>query len=313
MSPRDLPLWARGAAAPLLVVGSWWLLRTEPIRSPIGDSVALVALGVIAGSMLRGMHVPIALWPDGPWRRRFSSTTVVAVALAFAALAVLSRTVAPSTERSVDPGTYAVAAVGVVTWGVAWAMVRQRRYAPWFGIALAAGVLPALAVGATTLFRDGLAVGCATGAGSCVGNAVGAFAFPTVVGAATGLVTRELAFRRLLVGAPAAAGGVVIVLAATVEAIWVWVTGVWPGAALGGPWWTAGAAAVAAGSLYALSGSLLASSVCSAAIGAAYGATAAVSNGASGPTLSYAIAVGVVAAALLVAVVRTRGWLAGVR
>ncbi len=62
MSQRDLPLWARGLAAALLIIASWWLVETDTLRGAVGDSIALVSLGIVTVSILQGMHLPLGLW-----------------------------------------------------------------------------------------------------------------------------------------------------------------------------------------------------------------------------------------------------------
>ena len=119
MSQRDLPIWARGVAAGLLLFASWWLFNTEGIRSVVGDSIGALCLGVIAASILQGMHLPFALWPDGPWRKQFSVPGVVATAAVLAIMILIPRAVRSDVLASqLDVGYGIVVVVGNVVGGV---------------------------------------------------------------------------------------------------------------------------------------------------------------------------------------------------
>ena len=89
MSQHDVPLWLRVPAAGLCLLAAWWLRSTDAIAEPIGASIALLGLAVVAAFVLKGLSLPIGLWPDGPWRRTFSVAVVLLVALAFSVLFVL--------------------------------------------------------------------------------------------------------------------------------------------------------------------------------------------------------------------------------
>lgn len=279
--------------------------------------MALVSLGVIAASILRGMHLRLGLWPEGPWRDRFSTLTLVLVGIAFAIAFALTGPAPPDIARQVDAGTYVTVAVGVVAFGAAWAVVRQRPFVPWFAIALGAGLLPPLAVvlaAAAGIHGEPMClVVPMVGGSACRASLVHAFGFLTALGAAVGLVTTELAFRRLLVGRPAVAGLVVVILAAGAQAAWTALVGVRIGS-VPMPWWLAGASAIAAGGVYVLSGALLTSALLSASVAAGY---AGVVLADPAPTQAagavFAIALGVVSVALAAAVWRRRGLLTGLR
>lgn len=194
MSPRDPPLWARGVAAGLLLFASWWLLDTDSMRDTIGDSVGALCLGVIAASILQGMRLPLGIWPEGPWRKRFAIPAVVGTALVVAALLLVSR-VAPidALVSQVELGTGISVVVGAVALGFVVAFVRQRRYLAWYGIAVLLGITPF----ASELLLGTTRVGI---------NVLPSLAFLTAIGTTSKLVTEELAFRRLLIGVAAGAG-----------------------------------------------------------------------------------------------------------
>ncbi len=321
MSPRDLPLWARAAAAGLLIVASWWLVRTETIRVAVGGSAALLSLGIVAGFILRGMHLPLDLWPRGAWRSSFATAAVVAIALAFAVPLVLTRP-ARVAELVVllDRGVVAMVTVGVIVWGFAWAFVRQRPYAGWYAIGTAAALAPLL-VAALWLRVGGDAV---LSNPLPWGDVVQVVVFAGVTGTAVSLVTEELAFRRLLIGEPTQAGLVVVVVAAAAAAAWHLVIGGSVGAGARAVWLGAAVAAFVVGPVYVLSKSLLVSALCNALIigglyaldlvnpvgvAAADGWRAAVA-GVMRPAL---LTEAVLAAVLLALVARRNGVLTGLR
>ena len=125
MSQHDLPLWARGLAAVLLIIASWWLVETETLRVAVGDSIALLSLCIVTVSILRGMHLPLGLWPEGPWRSQFSKSVVVAVAVFFGICFVLFDPSSEALVEGIDKGVLVLAVIGVVAWGFSWAFVRQ--------------------------------------------------------------------------------------------------------------------------------------------------------------------------------------------
>jgi hypothetical protein len=257
---RDLPLWARGVVGGLLVIASWWVLGTGAAQHLAGESVAILMLGVVSASSLRGMHVPLGLWPDGPWRTRFSLGIVVAVAVAFASVMVLADPETPALLAWIDRGVFILVAVGVGVWGFAWAFVRQRPAAWWYGIATAAGVAPLLAgVVEIAAAPGGLCLLGADQVRNCSGGAVRVFGFLLPVYAALSLVTIDVTFRRLLVGWPDRADAVLVTASALLFGLWVAVVGLdVPIVAI--PWWVGALGAATAGALYALSGSLLVAS-----------------------------------------------------
>ncbi len=323
MSQSDLPLWARGLAGGLLLVASWWLLQADPIRSVVGPSVALIGLTVVAGSLLRGMHLPLGLWPTGPWRDHVSGRAVVGVGLVLAALIVLADPAVPEVIDRIDAGLFAAVVAGAVVWGIAWAFVSQRAYLGWYGLATMFAVLPLLAGVVELVATRGNLQLCifAAGAGEegCAVSGVRTFGFMLPVYVATLLITVELAFRRLLVGNPKQAGLGLVILAAMLYGGWV--------ALVAGevqsiphPWWLGLLGAVGAGSLYVLSRSLLVSCWFTAVLLAGQDAISAslplgLEDGgpASATLLGYVVVLtgGVLLLAVLVA--RRRGVTAGLR
>ncbi len=282
MSQHDPPLWVRAVAAGLLVFATWWLLNTGVLRDFVGDSVAALALLLVAIPVLRGMHLPLRIWPEGPWRREFRPGAVILFALGVAAVLLVGRQgMSEALAESVDVGTFALVAVGAVFWGFGLAMVKQRTFVPWFAIAAALAMLPPL-MGLLLSWPDATE---STASGVCIWS-VGSEAGPDGEAAATcgtaftpaflvlfavaltsKLVTEELAFRRLLMGCTHRTGLVWVFGAAVVAAAWYWVLSA---SGIGSTETVVfgGIAAVAAGCVYALSCSLMVSTVFSATLAA---------------------------------------------
>jgi hypothetical protein len=321
LSQHDLPLWAKGVAAALLVISSWWLLQTDTLREVAGPGIAVLSLGVVSGSILLGMHVPVGLWPNGPWRARFSSSVIVIVALVFAAFFVLFDP-GESLGDAYDPAMLLTTVIGVVAWGLAFTMVRQRPYIPWFAVAIGAALIPAAATVVRTALLDAPARLCLLTAvpvvdgTSCEAPAFQTFGFLVAAIAPAALLTVELTFRRLLIGQPERAGLLLVVIAAAAYGVWLaLVAPVAPGIAM--PWWLGAAAAVGAGALFVLSGSLLVSAVYTATTFAAYEALVrATPGGTALPELAqrweYGTAIVLIGAVLAGIVYRRHGTLAGV-
>jgi hypothetical protein len=264
LSQHDLPLWARGLALILLLFAAWWLLTTDVLRDTIGDSVGLVGLGVISLSILRGMHLRLGVWPEGPWRNRFVPMSVVVPALVFAALIVLIGRRAPALADQVDVGIAALSVAGAVFWGYSVAFVKQRAFLKWFAAAgglalapLAAQLISSTGDGGLCLFSTA-AEGTVAVAPTCETAVFTSLAFLFAVGAPAGLVTEELAFRRILIGDTGRAG-VVTVLAAAVGVVAWYGLMVWSDVGAGSMVVWGGLGAVIAGCLYVLSRSLLVS------------------------------------------------------
>ncbi|UCF41264.1 MAG: hypothetical protein JSW43_02725 [Gemmatimonadota bacterium] len=277
MPQPDLPLWARGVAAILLVIAAWWLLHTETLYGVTGDAIAPLSLGVVAGFILRGMHLPLGLWPNGPWRKEFSTVVLVVVAIVFGALVVATRpSRSPELAAILSPGMFLVILGGVLAWGFALAFVQQRGFLEWYGVAAVAGLAPWLVA------VLGLAIGGGEGAtycllstqggpeaAGCSTSAVDAMVFLTVIGVPAGLVTSELAFRRLIIGHPDHAGLVLVLASAAVTLLW-WLAVAPALTGVSAPWWLVALGAVGAGSVYVLSGTLLVASVYTALVMAGY-------------------------------------------
>ena len=321
MSQRDLPLWARAVAALLLLVASWWLVHTDAVRDVAGDTIAVLGLGIIAASILRGMHLPLGLWPAGPWRSRFSNSAVVGVALVVGVCFVVFAP--PKTlGAQLDPALFVSVVAGVIAWGVAWAMVRQHRYRWWYGIAVALGLVPFLvAVFGATLTGAPLCLVAVTPVDQgtpCEAAALQTLVFLIAVVSPLALVTLEIAFRRLLIGQPDQSGLLLVLVAAVVHAGWLaLVAPATP--AIGVPWWIGAVVAVGAGALFSLSRSVLVSSVYSGVALASYEAlvraTPIIPGTASEPVEGwpYRSAAVLVAIILATLVQRRCGVLTGVR
>ncbi|MGD2135438.1 MAG: hypothetical protein PVF27_04720 [Gemmatimonadales bacterium] len=315
LSQHDVPLWLRLPAAGLGFVAAWWLRGTGAIVGVLGDSVAPLALGVVSAFVLKGLTLPLGLWPNGPWRKSFSVGLVVLVALAFALLFVAFDPFPSRDWAPFDNGLYVIAVAGVVGWGFAWAMVRQRRFVPWLVVAGVAGLVPWV-VGVLGWFGGGIGE-CALpdemADAGCRLVLLKAFGYFAVLGTATALVTVELAFRRLVIGHPDRSGLVLIVIAAGTAAAWSLVMGEGAVVFTGPTWWHVGIGAVSAGALYVLSGSLLAGAVFSGVYFGGFEAIRWLGIGVIGFGWSLTVAHGVVAAALFLVVWRRKGLLAGLR
>lgn len=326
MPQLDLPLWARGVAAMLLVIAAWWLLHTETLHGLTGDAIAPLSLGVVAGFILRGMHLPFGLWPNGPWRKEFPTVVLLVVALVFGALIVATR---PSRSAELTglltPGMFAIVVAGVLAWGFALAYVQQRGFLEWYLVAAVAGLAPWLvAVVGSTVGAGSDVAFCllstqgGTEAAGCSTTAVDAIVFLSVLGVAAGLVTTELAFRRLLIGHPDHAGLALVLASAAVALLW-WLAVAPSLSGVAAPWWLVALGAVGAGSVYVLSGTLLVASLYSALVTAGYAslihATPVAADGTTPPVLGWEfLAVHLVAAAVLAyGVWRRRGLLRGLR
>lgn len=283
MSRNDPPLWVRGAAASLLLFASWWLLATDVLRGSLGDSVGAIGAGIVAFSLLQGMHLRFRLWPEGPWRKEFRKRAMLGVAVVLASLSLMARpSMTDALAQMVDPGTFLLCAVGAVAWGVGIGMVKQRSYLPWYGMAVVLALVPVVAGAlAGHLVGEGgpgglclFAVpdqGPEVASAECGVAVVPAFAFLLGIGLASKLVTEELAFRRLLIGCGRRTGFAWVLGAAVVATAW---NGILMLSGIGGSEVViiGGLGAVAAGSLYVLSCSLLVSTAFSATLAAGLGA-----------------------------------------
>jgi hypothetical protein len=276
LSQSDPPLWIRVVAAGLLLFASWWLLKTDVLRDVIGESVGAVGLVIVAIPVLRGLHMPLRIWPEGPWRRSFKASFVVACAGALAAVLLLTRPVmTDALADRADVGTFVLVAAGTVFLGFGLAMVRQASYLPWYGLAGLLALAPALVsvlLGALTPTADGSVSGCFLAAApGCAAAGLPAFCFLLALGVPSKLVTEELAFRRLLIGCGRRTGLVWVLGAALAAAAWY---GILAASGVGSVALVilGGLGGVAAGCLYVLSCSLVVSTVFSAVLAAGYAA-----------------------------------------
>lgn len=255
MSPHDLPLWARGLAVILLLVGAWWLSHNETAVRVVGESVGLLSLGVLAGFILRGMHLPLGLWADGPWREEFSLPAALTTGGIFGGFLIVARLGgAAAPVATLDSAIQLAAVGGVAGWGLAVAFVRQQPFLRWYGVAIAAALAP-------------LVTGVVTGSVRAPATD-GALAFAALLSvfAASSLVTVELGFRRLLIGRAARPGLAVVAAAAGAWVLWVEMAGTGPHHGLV----ELALVGLVAGSLYALSGSLLVSALYSGMVSATH-------------------------------------------
>ncbi len=279
--------------------------------------------------MIRGMQLPLAIWPDGPWRTRFSTPIVIGMAVGFAlVIGLASFWSSHALASNLDLGLGAAVVVGTVVWGFAAGLIQQRPYLRWYGLAIILGVLPhgvGLVFGGNDLQVGLVAVAAAapvvtqepavvTGSGGVVPT----FLYLVAIGATSKLVTEELAFRRLIIGRPGDAGLVLLVAAAVIAGTWQWIVSQ-AGVQVVGSVAQFALAAACAGGVYILAGSLLVSVVFSSAYWAALGASSAsrpadiemmpLSTTASWPVTAATLTIGIV---LSVLVVRRNGILGGV-
>lgn len=276
MSLRDPPLWARGVAAGLLLFASWWLLNTESIRVVIGDSIGALCLGVIAASILQGMHLPLGIWPEGPWRKQFSVPAVVGTSVLLAAMILVAKiAVLDAVVSNVDWGTGIIVVTGAVGLGFAAGFVRQRRYLAWYGYALLLGILPFIShVTIDLLSANG-------GAGplcyfsvpeneiDCNLALVPSLVFLTSINVAGKLVTEEIAFRRLLIGVAVRSGLLSVILSCVVAFCWYQLLS-YSGIGDAGTVILGTLGALSAGAIYVLSRSLVVSALFSAVYAASH-------------------------------------------
>jgi hypothetical protein len=307
-------------AAALLLLASWWLLNTMSIRVFVGESIGALCLGVIAVSILQGMHLPLAIWPDGPWRKQFATPAVLGTAFVIAALILISRVanVEPAVER-IDLGNGIAVVIGTVGLGFGVAFVKQSKFFAWYAIALVLAVLPfltSLALGDRTVPLCMFSVPVSET--NCNAAVIPSLVFLTGVGVTFKLVTEELAFRRLLIGASSGAGIASILFSSLVACAWYLVLSR-AGVEVAGGIVTGALGAVSAGCIYVLSKSLVTSAIFT-AVYAAGNVSLAVANATADTTAAVAgdawpaVIVSSVVALLLAAVVfRKHGFLGNLK
>jgi len=245
-------------AAVLLLFGSWWLFNTDAVHSVVGDSVGALCLGVVAASILQGMRIPLGLWPDSPWRKRFSVVAVLVTAGILAvSISLFGRSLHAGAEAWLDPGRMVAAVVGSVGLGFGFGFVRQRRLLVWYGIAVGLALVP---TALELLFGARAALNL---------NTLGLLAFFTAVEFPAKLVTEDIAFRRLLIGTASGAGLVSVLGSATIALIWYLVLKL-SGVSGISIIWLGAFGAVSAGSIYVLSKSLMVSALFGAVQAAGY-------------------------------------------
>ncbi len=224
MSPPDPPVWVRGVAAVLALVASWWLIHTDAIRGLLGDSVAALSLGVVAVFVIRGTHQPLGLWPNRHRRDGFSMAWAMAAAGSAAALIALAGTSANVTETVrlllvENPGTMLLVIAGTVALALGVGLVRQRRYARWYGLAAISGLTPVL-LSAMLGWAPLSSVTAQVRTPGLLG-----FFFWIVADTSRVFVTEELAFRRMLIGNPDRAATIGVLAGAAASAAWLAIIG----------------------------------------------------------------------------------------
>lgn len=251
LSPRDLPVWARGVTAAFLLLAAWYVPRAESLVAIVGYSALDISAGVVAVSILLGLRLPVDLWPMQPRRQHFAVLNALWLPLAMGVLIVVSGpSGGPAALVESDRGAAFVLVVGTVVWALAMGRVRQRPFARWFGLAAACALAPGL-VGA---------VAVSISRGGVPPFDLAAFAqvaaFFLVLGSAGALVTQEIGFRRVLIGQAGDAGLATVLIAALAYGLW---NGLAPDPVGGvGPTVVATTVhGVVLGSLYSLSRSLL--------------------------------------------------------
>jgi hypothetical protein len=250
LSPRDLPLWARGATAALLLIAGWYVSHSEGLAGVVGYSTLDLSAGVVAAFLLLGMRLPPDVWPQHPLREPFSLPWALAAAVVMAGLILVARwSGVPALVADGDKGLLVAVVVGGAVWAVAWGRIRQEAYLPWYGWAAAAALAP-LAARIVVMLASRELPSLQWGTLLQVG------AFFLVVGSTVALVTQELAFRRVLIGQAGDAGLAVVLISAALFGAWAAVAPDLPGGALQSAV-SAGLHGIVLGSLYLLSRSLL--------------------------------------------------------
>ena len=247
---RELSLRMRGITAVLLVGGGWFAVRSERIVALLGDATAYLSAGIIVVCVLIGVRASLGLWSPDQTRSVFSAPLGLLVA-AVAAGVVLATGRTGLPEQLVRPslGTAALFVMGGAAWAVSVGRARLAPAAPWFGVAVAAAIVP------VTIAAAPMGIWNAA-AGTSVFNLFGTFVFWSTVLGAGSFITTEVAFRSVLVGQDAQGGLLLVAGAAVVFGLWYGVT------STGSPLISGlGAASfgLTAGALYVLSGSLFVS------------------------------------------------------
>lgn len=215
LSPRDLPLWARGAAVLLLWIAAWYVPRSESLAATVGFSSLEVGAGVVAVSLLLGMRLPLDLWPQQPERAGFSLPFAIVFATVMGGVIVLARSSGiPTVLAETDRGLLVVIVAGGTAWALAGGRIQQRIYLRWYGIAAAVAILPLIARMVAVALHP---MGWPTIHWMTFIQVAGFF---FVVGSAAALVTQELAFRRILIGQAGDAGLAVVLISAVAFGVW---------------------------------------------------------------------------------------------
>lgn len=215
MSPRDLPVWARGATGLLVLAAGWFAGRSEDLNAALGYSVVEVSAGVVAVSILLGMRLPLDLWPRAPKRQQVSIPAALAVAIVMGGLILVSRPIGLSSVLLETDllGVLAIV-VGGTAWALAWGVTNQSSFLRWYGTAVLVAAAPTLLAVLVMVARYGELPTVR------VWPLLQVASFFLVAGAAGSLVTQELAFRRLLIGQSGDAGLLTVMVAAVLFGLW---------------------------------------------------------------------------------------------
>lgn len=236
-------------AATILAVGIAMNILSRSVEFRASTVWRQILIGAVAIAVIRAKRLPYGLWPTSAQRTRLSPLwALVPIAVTgtlFWTAQEIGRSIIPEFPSNV------VLLAGVVAWTLSWGKSRQRPSGKWYGLAAGAALLPIMATAWVLRTRIGVLPT------EVLVPSVHYWAIPAICGA---LVTSELVFRRMLIGPTPAATLRLVIGSAVVSMLWVWVGSY----SLEGFLFeslTIFPAAMVAGSLYVLSGSLLVSAV----------------------------------------------------
>ena len=242
-SSPDLPRRARLALAALLLLSAWGLPRL-PGAAILGGTLVPLAAGILGLAFLIAGRRPLGLWSGTRLRPvpAVSRGVVVGCLLAIA-LIVDGNVMRAAALGGVDVAAVVALVAGADAWAATAARAPQRPLGRWYLAAAAVALAPVLVL--LGILHPRLALG----------PFFAATVFFLAADVCVLFVTEELAFRRALLGAPAALRLPELALGALLFGGWHALQPAY-GAA---PGWTLVGTAVGGfvmGCLYALSGSL---------------------------------------------------------